>query len=844
MSQLWQRVAAGYVERSFRRPLVHIAVVLALTTGCAWFASRNLEVVTDLATLLPDGTSSVAALDESKRRIGSTDLFTIAIESRTKDARTIARLQDQLVRRIEIEWPDARWVQVERDTTFFKEHALYYLPEEKLVELRDLLEEELIRQSSRSLPGMVNLLDDEPNDDSDRGAQRKLLEDWYEEDLPKRLGLPRQVADAFRHFFGGNDEERDEEVLPKDLADRLIGPLGDVGVVLVQLDRPSTDLDYAKHALKRGDKLIGAIDPASIDPGLEAQVVGAYRSFKEVDAVADDGALATGISLSLVLVLMLAFFRSPRIIAVVLVPLAASGAATLALTAVVYARLTVLTVFVLAMLAGMGIDFGIHLYGRLLIEVRAGKSTAEATRRSVTICGPALLAAAVTTIAALLTLLLGHFEGFVEFAVVAAMGLGLCLILSLLIVPPLVALMDRVRPLRARRKSRVGIAPSRLDQPTIKRLAIAALGVGVVLTLAAAWFAPRVEFEYDFRNLRGPGTGASIRYGRAIGHDASTTPAVILGSSREQMRHVHGQLLDRTKGDPGSRIKSFVTLVTFIPAIEDQRRRQVLIREIGAIATKPALRRAKGKNRRLLDELIVMTGAAPFDHRNLPDWATRIVGERDGQVGRIGHVYARVKDWDAVSVRELQQELESIDSGGDPLPVACSSFILSDVIDMVQRDGGRLALSASAALLLIIALFTRRFGPTLILASTIGCAALWTVGVMGLFGIRLGLYNLIAIPVVLGVGIDGAIHLYHGGRTLGRDGIAHNLRTTGKLVTASSFTTIAGFSGLLFVSHEGLKTIGVLAGIGVGLSWLAVMLLLPFLLSRLSPARPAERGQR
>jgi len=849
MSQLWQRLVTRYVERSFRSPLALVGAALALTAACAWFAARHLEVVTDLASLLPEGTESVAALEESERRIGSTDLFTIAIESDRRDARAIARLQDELAGRIEREWPDARWVQVERDTSFFKEHALYYLPDEKLLELHDLLEEEVIRQSARSMPGMVDLLDGGDESESGPGTGGKRLEDWYEDDLPERLGLPPQVAAEFHRFFGEDDAQGAAEPgLPAELSGRLIGPLGDVGVVLVQLARPSTDLDYAERSLERGARLIEDIDPSSVAPGLTAQVVGAYRSFKEVDAVASDGSLATGISVALVLALMLAFFRSPRIILVVVVPLAASGAAIMALTAVVYGRLTVLTVFVLAMLVGMGIDFGIHLYGRLLIERESARDTAQATRRSVLACGPALLAAAATTIASLLTLLLGHFRGFVEFAVVASTGLGLCLILTLLIVPPLVALMDRVRPLRARSRvgaSAVGNAAAGARRSALaSRIAAAGLGLGLALTIGAACLAPRVEFEYDFRNLRGPGTGATIRYGRAIGHDASTTPAVILGASREQMRRVHERLKRLKTDNPDTRIKSFVTLATFVPPAEDQARRRELIHRIGEIASKPALRRVTGKNRRMLDELIVMTRAEPFDHDDLPDWAARIVGERDGQVGRIGHVYARIKDWDAVSIRELQQELSSIAADGEPLAVACSSFILSDVIAMVQQDGARLAVSVSVALVVILALFTRRLVPTLILAGSFGCAALWTAGVMGLLGIRLGLYNLIAIPVVLGVGIDGAIHLYHGRRALGSDGLARNLLTTGKLVTASAFTTIAGFSGLWFVSHKGLQTIGILAGIGVGLSWLAVMLMLPFLLERVAGGRRADRGQR
>ena len=101
-----------YVALARRRPIALLAVYLVLTAASLWPASR-LTLVTDLGALLPQDTTSVRALDESNRRVGSTDLFTIAIESR--DTRAIARFQDAAARVIEhgddrlgVEpWPDA-----------------------------------------------------------------------------------------------------------------------------------------------------------------------------------------------------------------------------------------------------------------------------------------------------------------------------------------------------------------------------------------------------------------------------------------------------------------------------------------------------------------------------------------------------------------------------------------------------------------------------------------------------------------------------------------------------------------------------------------------------------------
>jgi predicted RND superfamily exporter protein len=100
---------------------------------------------------------------------------------------------------------------------------------------------------------------------------------------------------------------------------------------------------------------------------------------------------------------------------------------------------------------------------------------------------------------------------------------------------------------------------------------------------------------------------------------------------------------------------------------------------------------------------------------------------------------------------------------------------------------------------------------------------------MGLYDIRLGLYNIIVIPTVLGVAIDGSIHLVHRHRELGRAGLGEVLRVTGRSVLAAALTTAGGFTGLLFIQHKGLKTIGTMAVTGVLATMVAVLLVTPAL---------------
>ena len=389
----------AYVGVAFRRPSIILGFFVILATIASWFAANQLRVVTDLGALLPEGTPSVQALDESKTRIGSTAFFVIAIESKSNDADGIADAQDELMGRIQVEWSDAEWVQVARDTSFFRDRALYYFDETKLNELKDIIDEEVIKASAESMPGMVDLLkDDDENSKDDKESLDARIEGWLDADTVKRLGMPPQIHDLLSRVFDTSEPSKQRGThAHEDIESRLIGPEGDVGVVLVQLTKPARDLDYARFALTRGEDLIEDIPSLKNGGDLRAQVVGAYRSFREVDAVANDGMVATIISVTLILVLILVFFGSPRAVLAVFMPLWVAGAITMALTAAVYGRLTALTIFVLAMLAGMGIDYGIHLFGRITAEMHAGLTARKATENSLADSGQAVFVAAATS---------------------------------------------------------------------------------------------------------------------------------------------------------------------------------------------------------------------------------------------------------------------------------------------------------------------------------------------------------------------------------------------------------------------------------------------------------------
>jgi predicted RND superfamily exporter protein len=110
-------------------------------------------------------------------------------------------------------------------------------------------------------------------------------------------------------------------------------------------------------------------------------------------------------------------------------------------------------------------------------------------------------------------------------------------------------------------------------------------------------------------------------------------------------------------------------------------------------------------------------------------------------------------------------------------------------------------------------------------------------------GTKVGMYNMIVLPVVVGISIDGAIHLYHRFHEETRLSLGQLMRTTGLAVVAATLANCAGFVGLLFQQHMGIRSIGVLALIGMSAGLIAVILFMPGLLWLLSGRRHAAAAK-
>lgn len=833
-----------YADSVMAKPFVWLGVYLLITLTAGYFGRPVIK--TDIADLLPEHAPAVQALNEAKERRGGTgEFYTIAVQS--PDALANAQFMEALAENV-TKWPETRSVQIEQDRSFFRKHALLFLPVPDLLNIKQNIQRLVREELAANNPLYVDLTEEDRKIRDEENPEWRDPATWVDPHTFDELGLSQEEVHALFPFKSEETEEEASEStqldLPEKYQDYQLSSDGTIGVVLVSVNVSSTDVDGASALYDQGVALVDFLDPASYHPEMKAEVVGAFRDFLEVRTLMNDANRATMISLSVLILILLLLFRSPRIVGIVTVPLVTGIVWSLFLITQIFHELNTLTAFIFAMLVGMGVDYSIHIYQRAEDEFHSGETWNTAIYLALTRAGRALLTAMATTVAALGVMALSRFDGFREFGIACAIGVLTCLAATGAVLPVMVAISEKISPLK-RNPKRGTLRYQDKEQNPRRASGVRRMMRGVAIAVTAAVvvglaLSPRVAFEYNFRNLSGPGTGATIKYSTAMGGNWSSAPAVILGKSEAQMREVHEYLRhEMREGD--DRIRGFVTIATFLP--DDQDARMEVIDDIYETLDRRAVRNIKGDAGELVETMIELTDTHPYTLEDLPDWLVEDITEADGSVGAMGLLYADVEWWNALKVRDFQDKYGTLNlPSGDEVPLASNGFILDNVVRYVQGDAGRLGGMALFVVALILLIDLRSFRAMLLCITTLLSGFLLAIGGLVLFDVKLGLYNVIVIPTVMGIGIDGAVHIYHRFEEEGRKNISRVMRSTGFAVFASSATTIAGFLGLLFVDHQGVKTIGQLAIIGITANLIACVALLPGLLTlyRPLPETPKE----
>jgi predicted exporter len=184
------------------------------------------------------------------------------------------------------------------------------------------------------------------------------------------------------------------------------------------------------------------------------------------------------------------------------------------------------------------------------------------------------------------------------------------------------------------------------------------------------------------------------------------------------------------------------------------------------------------------------------------------------------------------AVKELRQFAAHSDAGG---VVTGTRLIEGELRQMVERDTLRVSVASVLAVLLLLALFYRRWRPFVAVSAPLVLAWIGFGAALAACDIPLNLFNLLAVPLVIGYGIDDHVFLVHRYEEDPARDPSRTLATTGRAIVLTSLSTTAGFAALAVARFEGLRLLGLSGALAVLFCLLAAFAVLPALLTLLWP---------
>ena len=169
---------------------------------------------------------------------------------------------------------------------------------------------------------------------------------------------------------------------------------------------------------------------------------------------------------------------------------------------------------------------------------------------------------------------------------------------------------------------------------------------------------------------------------------------------------------------------------------------------------------------------------------------------------------------------QFVREVQSVDDTVTGLPVADQASGVAVINAFIEAFSG--AFIAISVLLFII---LRNIKNTLLVVIPLIMAALFTGATNVLLESPFNFANIIALPLLMGMGVDSGIHIMHRLQTGSEE---NPLQTsTARGVLFSSVTTLCSFSSLAFTPHVGTASMGLLLAIGISFTLICTLVILP-----------------
>lgn len=202
---------------------------------------------------------------------------------------------------------------------------------------------------------------------------------------------------------------------------------------------------------------------------------------------------------------------------------------------------------------------------------------------------------------------------------------------------------------------------------------------------------------------------------------------------------------------------------------------------------------------------------------------------RERYIGKNGkwlvRIFSKTCLWDFEPLGKFVEQVRSVEPGATGRP-----FTTLEGLTAMQSGFLWAGLYALLAMVLVLYLDFGGVKQTLVALMPLTLGMIATLGVMALCGFALNPANMIAFPLILGVGADNGVHVLHDFQGRDRKQRYRLTHITGFGILIKALTTVLGFGTLMIAQHRGMASLGLILAVGVTCCMLTALVFLPALL--------------
>ncbi len=849
-----ERIVEQSVAWAIARAGLVIAVSLALTVAAGLYAARTLTMDSDTARMI----SPKLSWKQELARINAafpqhTGLLVVMIDGQTPDATedAAAALFARMKERADL----FATVQRADGGPFYDQYGMMLLDTKEL--------DQISRSVIRAQPFIASL------------AADPSLRGLFDVLSLAMEGVARNATD-FASL------ERPLSAISYSVSAALTGNEMPLSWRSLMIDRPVDKRELRKlilaqpkrdfQALQPGAKASAAVRDVAAelnlnpDRGVTVRLTGQVAlNDEEFATVAEGMGWALVASILLVLGLLFAALRSFKLIAACFLTLILGLVLTFGFAALAIGTLNLVSIAFAVMFIGLSIDFGIQ-FGVRYGQERFIADDGGALPRTGRFMARPLTLAAIAIAAGFLSFTPTDYRGVSELGLIAGAGMAITLALNLTLLP---ALLRLFRP--TSRPLDMGFAWAKGPDQFMLRRRWLVLGIWVLVAAGGVAAATGLRFDFNPLHLKDARV-ESVSSMLDLMHDPLRTPYNIeilapdIAAAQEQAARI-GKLRE---------VHAVLTAATFVP--KDQEAKLAILQDLNDLMglsldpldvsppptpdqVRASLRACAAKLRavvassdvaqqlaRLLDQAADSDDAflQRLDHVLLSTLKPRLNALKSALTAKsltVETLPPEIRnDWIAADGRARVLVIPAGDSNDNAVlerfvtavrsvaPEASGSAVQIYEAGRAVSHAFQIAtLFAMASMAVLLGVILRRVVDVLMVLVPLAAAALATAAICRLIGLQLNFANIIALPLLLGIGVAFNIYFV----VNWRNGIADPLQTsTARAVLFSALTTGSSFASLALSSHPGTAGMGIVLLTGMAMTLLSIFTFMPALLGK------------